>query len=296
MAEAIVPPFSARYRGPQAQINNDCPETARIGLLHLLRQLVDKDYVEDWKAIATELQRIARFKPGFESHLAYDLSEEILLMLDWGKVFDFCERLYNHLAQDAWRYNHQTEDHDLIAKKSDVQEYIAGELQRLFLEENLAFEFSKGLVRRRGRRNTADQVARAELVLGDPKLSLALGHFNKALNYFRNVSLPDYENVVKEAVCAVEATARALFPSGGSTLGEVVNSIAGSEPGQLPKSIANTFHGLYGFRNGGQGVGHGGATGGAATKEIAEYALAVAASQIVFLVDFAATLEQDVPF
>jgi hypothetical protein len=193
-------------------------------------------------------------------------------------------------------YNKQLQEPGIIKARSEVQEYIASELQRLFLEDHLAFEFSNGLVRRRGRRNTAEKVARAELVLGDPRLSAALGHFNKALRYFRNVSQPDHENAVKEAVCAVEATARALFPSAGSTLGDVLKSITGSEVGQLPKPIAKTFEGLYGFRSGGEGVGHGGTTGGPVTKELAEYSLALAASQIVLLVDLSIALESEVPF
>jgi len=193
-------------------------------------------------------------------------------------------------------YDEEAHTWEITTPKSEVQEYAASELQRLFLEENLAFEFSDGIVRRRGRRNTADQVSRAEVVLGDPRLAKALSHFNKALRYFRNVSQPDPENVVKEAVCAVEAAARALFPSGGSTLGDVTKSITGVGLGQLPKPIANTFLGMYGFRSGGEGVGHGGATGGVVTKELAEYALAVAASQIVLLVDLAAVLEPEVPF
>jgi hypothetical protein len=216
--------------------------------------------------------------------------------MPWERIFDFCERLHSHLAQDVTHFNRQEEHWELVAPKSQVQEFIASELQLLFIEEHLAFQFSNGLVRRRGHRNTAEQVARAELVLGDPKLSAALGHFNKALKFFRNVTEPDYENVVKEAVCAVEATARALFPSGGKTLGDIVPSITGSEVGQLPQPIAKTFHGLYGFRSGGQGVGHGGATGGTATKGIAEYALAIAASQIVLLVDLSLASESDVPF
>jgi hypothetical protein len=101
---------------------------------------------------------------------------------------------------------------------------------------------------------------------------------------------------VKDAVCAVEATARVLFPQGGSTLGDIIKSVTGNDPGQIPKSIANTFNGVYGFRNGGQGVGHGGATGGAVTKELAEYVLAVASSQIVYLFDFAATVHPEIPF
>ena len=265
-----------------------------MGLLHILVRLVNQHYL-GWNSIVGELQRIARIRPDEGSHFSSD-AEGLLLALQWDKVFDFCERLYGHLARDASRYNQQTEEWELIASKSEIQEGIANELRQLFLEEHLAFEFSNGLVRRRGRRHTAELVSRAELVLGDPRMSAARGHFNKALRYFRNVPQPDHENVVKEAVCAVEATGRALFPSGGSTLGDIVKSITGSGVGELPKPIANTFHGMYGFRSAGEGVGHGGTTGGAATKEIAEYALAVAASQIILLVDLAAAAEPDVPF
>jgi len=285
------PPFSARNRGAHARVDNDCPETARIGLLHLLGQLVDKRYVDDWKIIRSELERIARLRPGLNT-IEID---ELLLGLPWEKVYDFCERLYSHLTTGVFRYDRETEDTVVITTKTEAQEYVAKELQRLFIEENLAFEFTNGLVRRRGRQHTTEQVVRAEQVLGDPRLLFALKHFNKALRYFRNVSQPDPENVVKEAVCAVEATARALFPDTGATLGDVVKKISGDEVGQLPKAIAKTFEGLYGFRSGGEGVGHGGAAGGSVTKELAEYTLAVAASQIVLLVDLAAASEP-VPF
>ena len=223
------PPFSARNRGAHARVDNDCPETARIGLLHLLGQLVDKRYVDDWNIIRSELQRIARVRPGL-NRLELD---ELLLGLPWEKVFDFCERLYSHLATGVSRHDPDGDDTVVITTKTEAQEYVGKELQRLFIEENLAFEFTNGLVRRRGRRHTAEQVARAEQVLGDPRLSSALKHFNKALRYFRNVSQPDPENAVKEAVCAVEAAARALFPNTGATLGDVVKEITGDELGSI---------------------------------------------------------------
>jgi hypothetical protein len=260
-------------------------------VLHIVLKAIEQHYVEDQRTVIRELERIARVRPD-----AYSDIDGLLMQLPWDKVFDFCERLYTHLAQDYRQYDRELESMVQITTKAEAQQYIAAELQHLFLEENLALEFSDGIVRRRGRRNTVDQVSRAEVVLGDPRLAKALGHFNKALRYFRNISQPDPENVVKEAVCAVEAAARALFPSGGSTLGDVVKSIAGGGPGQLPKPIAKTFEGLWGFRNAGEGVGHGGTDGGVATKELSEYALAVAASQIVLLVDLAAALEPEVPF
>src|SRR5437879_9788125 len=93
-----------------------------------------------------------------------------------------------------------------------------------------------------------------------------------------------------------EGFALVLFPDGDSTLGKVVKSITGNRSGQLPEPIANTFQGLYGFSSGGEGVRHGGTTGGPVTKELAEYALGVAASQTIFLVDFAKSLEEEIPF
>jgi hypothetical protein len=79
------------------------------------------------------------------------------------------------------------------------------------------------------------------------------------------------------------------------TLGDITKALTGNDAGQLPKSVAQTFHGLYGFRSGGEGVAHGGATGGPATNAIAEYVLAVASSQMILLVDLANSLEDDVP-
>jgi|SRR6476661_4237254 len=92
MAEQTFPPFSARNRGAQAQIDNECPETARTGLLHLLYVLVGKNYVEGWQEIAGELKRIGRASPGGETH-PRETAQALLVALPWDKVFDFCERL-----------------------------------------------------------------------------------------------------------------------------------------------------------------------------------------------------------
>src|SRR5260221_7792890 len=100
MDDALLPPFSARNRGAHAQIDNDCPETTRIGLLHLIHQLVASEYVGRWEDVAGELQRIARVAPGFEI-APRGVAQELLATLAWDKVFDFCERLYGHLAREV---------------------------------------------------------------------------------------------------------------------------------------------------------------------------------------------------
>ncbi len=101
---------------------------------------------------------------------------------------------------------------------------------------------------------------------------------------------------MKEAVCAVEAAAKEVFPEAkANTLADFVGWATNSKRNLLPKTIGQTFSGLYGFRNSGEGVAHGAASGGAVTAELSEYVLGMAASQIIFLADLARN-DEEPPF
>jgi hypothetical protein len=104
----ILAPFSSRNRGAHGQIDSDFPENARMGLLHLLYDLVEKQYVVGWIGLARELERIARRKPAYYSkdslesiNTARQTAERLLVELPWDKVYDFCERLHAALTQDV---------------------------------------------------------------------------------------------------------------------------------------------------------------------------------------------------
>lgn len=302
MTDITTTPFSARYSLHSKQIDNAFPKTARTGLTHLLFDLVERQYVAGWTSIAKELQRIGRHQPS-----AFNLSNAIyrkeaetvaiavIEELDWLKIYDFCERLYGHLAQEVgfdgqWGY-------EISVTKEEIQQYIAQELVRLFLEEDLAYEFSGGIVRRRGRKHTVEASAKAHLVLGEPILSGARKHYEKALQFFRSPATPDYENCVKEAVCSVEAAAKILFPEAkAATLGDFAKWLSASKTIEVSKTLCQTITSIYAFRSGADGVGHGGGTGGKVTKEVAEYILAVCASQIIYLVDLSDQASEDIPF
>jgi hypothetical protein len=294
MTAASSSPFSARNRREKNWIDRDFPVSARNGLLHLLADAVEKDFLRGWPAVAVELRRVARASPHEYSYSSVQSinraqtdSETYLNKISWERVYDLCERLYSHLAYG------RTYDEVTITTKAQAQLFFAEEIQRLFEEENLAFEFRDGLVQRRGKRHTIDQVGKAEGALAELRLDAARKHFSKALRYFRDREKPDPENAVKEAVCAVEAAAKELFPdSNAATLGDFIKWATGSDRGLLPKTIGQTFGGLYAFRNGGEGVSHGATSGGAATIELAEYILAMAASQIIFLADLSSADEQ----
>ncbi len=303
MTASPQPPFSARTREVHRQIDADFPATARTGLLHLLFDLVERQYVADWTVIARELHRIGRLTVvAYRSSSVVDLEQarsDAVLALDglaWPKVYDFCERLYGHLSNEVGR-EENFGDYIVEVARSDTQKYIAAELQRLFVEEALAYEFTDGVVRRRGRKHTVELVAKSQVVLGDSRLLSARRHFDKALQFFRHPTKPDYENAVKEAVCAVEAAGKALFPMArASTLGDLAKWLGSTSEVSVPKAVCQTLTGVYAFRSGGDGVGHGGASGGKATLEVTEYILAVCASQIILLVDLANGMEVDVPF
>jgi hypothetical protein len=294
-------PFSARNRGAHRQIDNEFPPSARTGIMHILLGLVDKGFLQ-WIAVAREIQRIGRMPPAEYNESSVASIREAktdaqsgLEALEWDKVFDFCERLYGYLARDVGRY--WNDDFQVHTPKTEVQSIIADELQRLFAEEMLAFEFAEGHVRRRGRKHTVDVATRSQVVLGDIRLGSARKHYEKALQFFRNPSKPDYENTVKEAVCAVEAAGKALFPEAkASTLGDLAKWFASTADVSIPKALITTITGIYGYRSGGDGVGHGGTSGGMATAEVAEYVLAVCASQIIYLVDIANLQEGNIPF
>lgn len=291
MTAAPLVPFSARNRREKDWIEEDFPASARTGLLHLLYEGVGKDYVSGWPVVAKELRRITRAAPrDYDPHSVPALkqaridAEVCLSQLDWERVYDFCERLYSSLAQGTV----YVKDGEAVAvTKAQAQLFFGDEMQRLFEEESLGYEFKDGLVQRRGKRHTMGQISKAEGALADLRLEAARKHFSKALRYFRDREKPDPENAVKEAVCAVEAAAKELFPDAkAATLGDFAKWATGARC-LLPKTITQTFSGLYAFRNGGEGVSHGAASGGVVTAELSEYVLAVSASQIILLADLA---------
>ncbi len=296
-------PFSARTKGPHRQIDADFPDTGRAGLLHLLADLIERRYVADWVVIARELHRIGRFElVSYDTSSISSLEQAkvnatyALETLQWQKAYDFCERLYSQLPnQVGWEDNYGNYTEEI--SRSDSQAYIAAELQRLFLEESLAYEFTDGAVRRRGRKNTVELTSKSQVVLGATELISARQHFEKALQFFRHPTKPDFENTVKEAVCAVEATGKMLFPMAkASTLGDLIKWFGTTKLVSVPKALTQTLTGIYAFRNGAEGVAHGATTGGRVSAEVAEYVLAVCASQIIYLVDLANSLEGDIPF
>jgi len=213
-------PISHRLAAGKAWIQDDFPESARIALLHLLHDLVEQRFIRGWIAVDKEIRRIARDEPREyneskvqEVNAARLSVRTTLNSLQWTAALDFCERIHSRLAVDVTDWRGPNDDTQVVVTpREKVQLYIADELERIFLEEHLAFTFVENEIRARGRKHTRAQLAKAEPTFADPRLSEARQYFAKAMRYFENKDSPDFENVIKEAVCAVEAAAKRLFP------------------------------------------------------------------------------------
>jgi hypothetical protein len=260
------------------------------------------DYIGSWASVARELQRIARVPPSsYDSNTsgiakAREDTSSLISNISWDKVFDFCERIYSHLAQDVYVYI-GSDEREVSMTRAAVQAHIETELQCLFAEDHLAYEFNRGSVTRQGKRHSVELASKAQLVMGDPKLQNARRHYDKALQFFRNIKNPDYENCVKDAVCAVEAAGKSIFPNAkAATLGDLSNWLKKTSDVEMPLALTKIIDGIYGYRSGGDGIGHGGSAGGTATSEVAELVLAVSATLIIYFVDLDNSQGADVPF
>jgi ribosomal protein S12 methylthiotransferase accessory factor YcaO len=131
MPTVPLPPFSARNRREKNWIEENFPASARNGLLHVLNEAIEKDYLRGWLVAAKELRRIARVTPQQYSDTSvesikkarFDV-ESLLNQLDWDRVYDFCERLHSHLTENISRWYN---DEETIITKGQAQSFfVAG--------------------------------------------------------------------------------------------------------------------------------------------------------------------------
>lgn len=298
MRDPLDRPFSRRLAEQQPRIRDDFPESGRVALVHALLDFASKGYVRDIADIYRETCRITRQ----QVNSMIDVKEEqipsrvqtYLFEMDWPQVFNFCERLYSVLAMSTEQDGYSPQYGPPGKTLEEVRLEIQKEIQYIFEEENLDYDFVDGKVVRASTTHTANLIGKAGVALADPNLSEARIHFRKAQNFFKDKERPDYRNAAKEAVCAVEAAAKKLFPGEGSTMDDVVKRL--QKERILDPTIAKSFTGIYAFRNSGKGVSHGEGSGGEATQAIAEFVLDSAASQILLLVALQAEQDTDVPF
>ncbi|MBA2880188.1 hypothetical protein HNR65_000495 [Desulfosalsimonas propionicica] len=275
-------------------IDSDFPESARTALWFVLRRTVELNRSEGWYRIAEELLRLHRIKQSYSDDESSDLSYDILQKLAWTKVYIFCERVYDRLLKEEIEYDFNGNPGTILEIEA-VRIDFEKDVNQLLAEESIVYRMKDGEFYRPGRYHSQKISSKAYRILQDPKLNEARRHFTKAKLFFEKVPQPDFPNAIKEAVSAMEAATKALFPTKQKDFEKIIKYITDANGEAIPPTIVNGILSPYRFRGAGQGVAHGGTTGGSATAATTEWTITVIAASIIYLRDIAQSHEIEPP-
>jgi hypothetical protein len=270
--------------------------------MFILQKFVDEGCIKvrkegnSWSSILLELLRTT--KAEFAQVEKYAKSTEclpVLLGMSWQLVYAFIERVYDNLLTEKSIYLGD-DDWRLDSPLDQVREQFTSEINALFSEENLAYVFSDGVFNKPGRPQTQKNIIRAQAVLTDPRLLPVKQLFVKAQDFFSSRP-PDYENAVKEAVCALEAAVeiRSGKKVSKDFTGEM-EKLSGNAAEKIPAPIAQAMIKLHAYRGAAKAVAHANPTGLNVSKYDAELVLSISAALITYVSDFFDSIEPDIPF
>lgn len=292
-------PFARRFGVTRGRIvDDDFPLDARMALRHVLGDLVGAERVESWTPVLREVERLARVSPSsFEyEHQREDRAWELMKELPWERVFELVERIHAKFLRPTYVWinaNEQAEDLSLDTVRAE----FAAEVNQVLLEENFAFEFRDGRFYRPGGLQLQRASSSAHKVLARPELKEAREHFLKAVRFYDGAVGADYPNAAKEAVSALEAAIKGLFPDKKENdCRRILRQLTGPGEEEVPPTLANVAEQVYAFRGAATAVAHGGAQGGTVTPEVAELVMSLVASYITYLASLSDRLNEELPF
>ncbi|WP_202708329.1 hypothetical protein [Sporosalibacterium faouarense] len=274
-------------------ISNDFPQESRNALFCIISEFVAEDAVRGlWTSIRKEIYRSSRkeFHEVDSSEVQKDV-KCVLADMRWDKVYVFCERFYKNLLKEIVEYGFNN-DEEIVETEAEVKDRFEEEVNNILCEDNIEFEFKKGEFFRRGRAITQKNTQRVGSILTDKKMYKVKKHYNKALNFFRDYEKPDYENTIKESICALELALEIL--TGENTSKDFATNIQkyqGKAYDKIPSPITQGIIKIFGYRGRADGVAHGIDKGLRVSEFEAELMLNITASYITYLYDFFTKLE-----
>ena len=207
--------------------------------------------------------------PYYSSEFLSFLKREILGG-SWASVYDLMECIVQ-------------EDIDALSR-------AANDFNDILEDELSGFRFAGGvLVQISGEE---ELLSLSELLKVDDKYSGARKHIQAAVELFSDRDNPDYRNVVKEAISAVESAVLALVPnSGKARFGELINRL--ERQGRVHPALAKAWKEMYGFTSDEDGIRHALSSESSTVDfKMAKYMLVTCSAFVNYLVQFdAETLE-----
>lgn len=184
-----------------------------------------------------------------------------ILNCPWNEVYEFIEA---HVSS--------VDDED---RKQRIQEYNA-----LFESEKSGYRFVNGELIPITNNEELTTIEEAGSTLFDSVNE----HIKKASSLYSNISTPDYENSIKDSICAVEAICCIITENKNVTLGEALKQLE-SKGVKLHKALLSSMSSLYGYTSDEGGIRHGSIDFTGATSEDAKYMLIACSAFVNYLIE-----------
>lgn len=199
-----------------------------------------------------------------------DFLKREILKGNWASVYDLMECIVQ-------------EDINILSNvESDFNDILENELS--------GFRFAGGvLVQISGEEELSSL---SESLRVEDKYSGARKHIQRAVELFSDRDNPDYRNVVKEAISAVESVVSVLVPYSGKTcFGGLINLL--EKQGRVHPALVKAWKGMYGFTSDEDGIRHALSSESSTVDfKMAKYMLVTCSAFVNYLVQFdAETLE-----
>lgn len=194
---------------------------------------------------------------------AQTLQEYILNSKEWYTIYDFIERYLKILGKET---------------SSLMQE----EFNRILEDEASPYRIVEKLVVPITNETELTTIEEAK----NTKYGTINTHISKALELYANRRNPDYENSIKESICAVESMCCIITGQTGAnaTLGKTIKKLKDSGI-HIHPALENAFSAMYGYASDENGIRHGGIDFKDAPAEDAKYMLVSCSAFVNYLIE-----------
>ena len=190
----------------------------------------------------------------------------------------------NHL--DIFSINSQLKDFLLVHPYNAIFDLLEGinkfwkqrdnsfeeAINNIFKEENVQHRFVNGIIT-----DIINEHEIKEIQESLDKNDDSSVHISKAINHLYNRQKPDYENSVKESICAVEVKCKKITNMPTATLGAAIKKV--KENGiNLHPALEQSISQLYGYASNANGIRHGGGMAATITEKEAKLVLTICTS------------------
>ena len=262
---------------------NTMSQKLRTRLFNLFNRFVDMLDPMEYKEVIPYIGD----KLGFWTGDRYECAKQVNLYFlsgtgefEWHSPYTVLEYFFQFLRNCCEYTCCASDTAETVSKYSQLLETLPLAVNSILQEERSGYRLVNWLFT-----PITDDIEVSEIESGvTGGISSAKIHLKKALERYSDREKPDYENSIKESICAVESICCYITGARGAqaTLGKVIKMLKDGGI-HIHKSLENAFNALYGYTSDENGIRHGGIDFQHAPAEDARFMLVICSAFVNYL-------------